>query len=73
LKNLKITQTLRNGLNDGSLDEFIGLAKKLSSSSFRPIDQQTTKNLLISFNVINAAFTFVEQTLSDTSVFNFRK
>jgi hypothetical protein len=55
------------------MDEFLQLTKKINSYNVKPIDEATTKNLLLSFNVINAAIVFVEQTLKDTSKFDFKK
>ncbi len=55
------------------MDEFLQLTRKLNSYNVKAVDGDTTKDILLGFNVVNAAIVFVEQSLKDTSKFDFKK
>ncbi|CAF0899716.1 unnamed protein product, partial [Brachionus calyciflorus] len=69
-------QTLFEGvkysLPADELEEFLKLASKISSLNFNQINPVDAEGLLYAFNTLNAALSFVEEFLTDTTKLNLK-
>ena len=55
------------------IEKFLSLATKISKFNFQQINLGSSGDLLASFNTINAALEFLDQSLTDTSKLNLYK